>query len=298
MMRFGVLGTGHWATVTQAAALSTHPSATLAGVWGRDPEKTAILAERYGVPAYADVDALFADVDAVAIALPPDVQAPLAVRAARAGKHLLLDKPLALDPAAADEVVAAVAEAGVASVVFFTNRFVPSIVAFLNENVKLGGWYAAHGTMYTSIFQPGNPYAGSVWRKQHGGLWDLGPHALSVVLPLLGPVVDLSAAEGPRGTAHLLMRHEGGAASTLSLTLDAAPDATSFGFSYFGEHGATTLPPWDATQVEAFGTAVSALLDAATTGRPHPCDAAFGAQVVRILSAAERARSTSTIVAV
>ncbi|GAA2377249.1 Gfo/Idh/MocA family oxidoreductase [Dactylosporangium salmoneum] len=297
-MRFGVLGTGHWAAVTQAAGLSTHPSATLAGVWGRSPDKAADMADRYGVPAYADVDALFNDVDAVAIALPPDVQAPLAVRAAQAGKHLLLDKPLALDPAAADEVVAAARAAGVATVVFFTNRFVPSIDAFLRENAAIGGWYAAHGTMYTSIYQPGNPYAESVWRKERGGLWDLGPHALSVVLPLLGNVVDVSAAEGPRDTAHLLLRHEGGAASTLSLTLDAAPDATSFGFSYFGEHGATTLPEWDATQVEAFGSAVSALLDAATTGTPHPCDAAFGAQVVHILSAAERARHTSTIVAV
>ncbi|MEV6931972.1 Gfo/Idh/MocA family oxidoreductase [Dactylosporangium sp. NPDC051485] len=297
-MRFGVLGTGHWAAVTQAAGLSTHPSATLAGVWGRSPEKAADMADRYGVPAYADVDALFNDVDAVAIALPPDVQAPLAVRAAQAGKHLLLDKPLALDPAAADEVVAAARAAGVATVVFFTNRFVPSVDTFLRENAAVGGWYAAHGTMYTSIYQPGNPYADSVWRKEHGGLWDLGPHALSVVLPLLGNVVDVSAAEGPRDTAHLLLRHEGGAASTLSLTLDAAPEATSFGFSYFGEHGATTLPEWDATQVEAFGSAVSALLDAATTGTPHPCDAAFGAKVVHILAAAERARHTSTIVAV
>ncbi|MER7283510.1 Gfo/Idh/MocA family oxidoreductase [Dactylosporangium sp. NPDC000244] len=296
-MRFGVLGTGHWATVTQAAALATHPSATLAGVWGRSADKAADLGSRYGVPAYTDVDALFKEVDAVAIALPPHVQAPLAVKAAQAGKHLLLDKPLALDPAAADEVVAAADAAGVASVVFFTNRFIPSIAGFLAANEELGGWYAAHGTMYTSIFQPGNPYAGSVWRKERGGLWDLGPHALSVILPLLGPVVDLSAAEGPRDTAHLLLRHEGGAASTLSLTLDAAPDATSFGFSYFGEHGATTLPEWDATQVEAFGNAVNALMDAAA-GRPHPCDAAFGAQVTRILSAAEQARSTSTIVAV
>lgn len=297
-MRFGVLGTGHWATVTHAAALSTHPSATLAGVWGRSPERAADLGSRYGVPAYADVDALLRDVDAVAIALPPDVQAPLAVRAARAGKHLLLDKPLALDPAAADEVVAAADAAGVASVVFFTNRFVPSIAAFLRDNAAVGGWYAAHGTMYTSIFQPGNPYADSAWRKQHGGLWDLGPHALSVITPLLGPVVDLSAAEGPRDTAHLLLRHEGGAASTLSLTLDAAPEATSFGFSYFGEHGATTLPPWDATQPEAFGNAVSALLEAATTGVRNACDASFGAHVVRVLAAAEESRRTSTIVAV
>jgi predicted dehydrogenase len=297
-MRFGLLGTGHWATVTQAKALAAHPSASLVGVWGRSPDKTAALAAEYGIRAFDDVDALFAEVDAVAIALPPDVQVSLALRAAGAGKHLLLDKPLALAPAAADEVVAAASAAGIASVVFFTNRFIPAVDTFLRDNAAVGGWYAAHGTMYASIFQPDNPYSGSVWRKEHGGLWDLGPHALSVVLPLLGPVVDLSAADGPRDTVHLLLRHEGGAASTLSLTLDAAPDATSFGFSYFGEHGATTLPVWDVTAVDAFGTATTALLDAAASGTPHPCDAAFGAQVVRILSAADHARRTSTIVAI
>jgi len=297
-MRFGLLGTGHWAKTTQAAALAAHPTATLAGVWGRHPGKAAAIAAEHGTRAFDDLDALIDAVDAVAIALPPDVQADVAVRAARAGKHLLLDKPLALDPAAAAGVVRAAAEAGVASVVFFTNRFVPAVDGFLCDNAAVGGWYAAHGTIYASIFTPGNPYAGSVWRKEHGGLWDLGPHALSVVLPLLGPVIDLSAADGPRDTVHLLLRHEGGAASTLSLTLDAAPDALSSGFSYFGEHGATTLPAWDTTAVGAFGAAITALLAAAASGVPHACDAAFGEQVVRILAAADRARRTSTIVAV
>ena len=78
---------------------------------------------------------MLADVDAVAIALPPDVQAPLAARAARAGKHLFLDKPLALSVTAADDVVAAVTDAGVRSVVFFTSRFRPEVV----ETPRPGG---------------------------------------------------------------------------------------------------------------------------------------------------------------
>src|SRR5690242_953193 len=195
-MRFGVLGTGHWATVTQAAALSTHPSATLAGVWGRSPDKTADLASRYGVPGYDDVDALFADVDAVAVALPPDVQAGLAVRAARAGCHLLLDKPLALTVEAADEVVEAVDAAGVAALVFFTNRFRPEIDKFLANANRVGGWYAGRGVMHASIFQPGNPYGASAWRRERGGLWDIGPHALSVLLPVLGDITEVTAVDG------------------------------------------------------------------------------------------------------
>ncbi|MGI5177716.1 Gfo/Idh/MocA family protein [Dactylosporangium sp. CA-152071] len=297
-MRFGLLGTGHWAAKTQAVALAAHPDATLAGVWGRSPSKAAALAEPFGAKAYDDVDALLDDVDAVAVALPPEIQASLAARAARAGKHLLLDKPLALTVESAAAVVEAADATGVASVVFFTNRFIPAVDAFLRDNAALGGWYAAHATMYASIFQPGNPYAGSTWRKEHGGLWDLGPHALSVILPLLGPVVDLSAADGPHDTVHLLLRHDSGAASTLSLTLDAAPDATSFGFSYFGEHGALTLPAWGTdTPVDAFGHAVTALI-AAAAGTPHPCDVRYAALITGILSAADQARRTQTIVTV
>ena len=98
-MRFGVLGTGFWARVVHAAALAAHPSAELVGVWGRDLAKAKAVGAEFDVPGYGDVDALLADVDAVAVALPPDVQAPLAVRAAEAGKHLLLEKPIALDVA-------------------------------------------------------------------------------------------------------------------------------------------------------------------------------------------------------
>src|SRR5437763_2258401 len=125
MLRFGLLGTGYWAGQTHAAALHRHPDATFVGVWGRDPAKAHAVADRYGVDAYTDVDALIGDVDAVAVALPPDVQAPLAVRAARAGRHLLLDKPVALSVAGADAVVGAADTAGVSTLVFTTNRYRP-----------------------------------------------------------------------------------------------------------------------------------------------------------------------------
>src|SRR4051794_41254014 len=118
-MRFGVLGTGHWARAVHAAALAGHPSAELVGVWGRDLAKAKAVGAEFDVAGYADLDALLGDVDAVAIALPPDVQAPLAVRAAEAGKHLLLEKPIALDVAAADRVVSAGAAGGGASGGFF-----------------------------------------------------------------------------------------------------------------------------------------------------------------------------------
>jgi predicted dehydrogenase len=280
-MRFGLLGTGHWAAEAHAPALVAAPEVTLAGVWGRHPEKAARLAERYGTRAYEDVDALLADVDAVAIALPPDVQAPLAVRAARAGKHLFLDKPVALTTAAADEVVDAVTAAGVRSVVFFTNRFRPAVVGFLRDTIATGGWDGGRATMLSSL--AGGPYEDSVWRKEYGGLWDVGPHALSLLLPVLGPVVRVTAAAGPHQTTTVLLAHEGGAVSTMALSLATPPAAASWDVSFYGEAGWTAAPaPGDA--VDAAVTALAAL----AAGDPA-CDVRFGRDVVAILESAAAA---------
>src|SRR4051794_18827552 len=116
-MRFGLFGTGPWAHLAHAPGLAAHPDAELAGVWGRNGTKAAELAAEYGAEAYPTVESLIDEVEAVAIALPPVVQAPIALAAAQAGKHLLLDKPVAFEPRAAAGIAAAVAERNLASVV-------------------------------------------------------------------------------------------------------------------------------------------------------------------------------------
>lgn len=287
-LRFGLLGTGYWAAETHGAALDAHPGATLVGVWGRDATKTATLAERYGIRAHDDVDALLSEVDAVAIALPPDVQAELALRAARAGKHLLLDKPVALSSAVADELAAEVEARGLASVVFFTNRFSDNVEEFVRAAAAQGGWNGVRATLFASIFQPGNPFGASPWRKERGGLWDVGPHVLSVVLPLLGPVTRVTAMAGPRDTAHLLTQHESGAVGSFAVTVDAAPEAQKFEIVLHGEQGWSTVPGGDRSAVEAFGAAIDRLAAQVDGGADDPCDVRFGRDVVAILEAAER----------
>jgi hypothetical protein len=94
-MRFGLFGTGPWAHLAHAPALAAHPDVEFVGVWGRNPARRRRWPASTARKPYAEIDELIADVDAIAIALPPDVQAPIALRAARAGKHLLLDKPVA-----------------------------------------------------------------------------------------------------------------------------------------------------------------------------------------------------------
>jgi predicted dehydrogenase len=290
-LRFGLLGTGYWAAETQGAALAAHPQAEFVGVWGRDPAKAAALADRYGIRAYGGVDALLADVDAVAIALPPDIQAELAVRAAEAGRHLLLDKPLALTTADADRVMDAVERSGVGSVIFFTNRFFDNIEAFL-RHAEGGHWDGARITKFVSIFQPGNPYGASPWRREKGGLWDIGPHALSVILPVLGPVTQVAALDGPHDTVHVLLRHESGAASSMSLTLDAPPAAVTEEFTFYGAGGQASVPAGDGGVLGAFGRAIDQLARGVASGDPaHPCDVRFGREVVATLAAADTART-------
>ena len=71
----------------------------------------------------------------MAFAVPPDVQAALAVRAAEAGRHLLLEKPVATTLADAERLAAAVDRAGVRSQVVLTIRYRPEVRAFLRTVV-------------------------------------------------------------------------------------------------------------------------------------------------------------------
>ncbi|MFB7114388.1 Gfo/Idh/MocA family protein [Streptomyces sp. NPDC056190] len=287
-MRIGLLGTGPWARMVHAPALSGHGELDFAGVWGRRTAAAKDLAERHGTHAYDDLDALLAEVDAVALALPPHVQADLAVRAARAHCHLLLDKPLAATVEQGRAVVGAVRETGVASVVFFTARFQPEPEAWIAEQAARGDWFTARAQWLGAVFTGDSPFAASPWRREKGALWDVGPHALSVLLPVLGDVRRVTAAaHGPGDTVHAVLDHVGGASSTLTLSLTAPPAAAGATVELRGEAGVTLLPESSEDAVAAYGRATDALLAAARTGRPHPCDAAFGLRVTEILAAAE-----------
>jgi predicted dehydrogenase len=285
-MRFGVLGTGFWAKEVHAAALAAHPTAELIGVWGRDVAKAKALGAEFDVAGFADVDELLSEVDAVTIALPPDVQAPLAERAAAAGKHLLLEKPIALDVAGADRVVGAVRDAGVASVVFFTFRFQAATSTWLTQaaRTRLAG---GAGSWLSSL--AGSPFAASPWRQERGALWDIGPHALSVLVPALGPVTAVQAGAGLRDTVHLVLTHESGVASTVTLSHTVAPLSTGMEFFVHGDAGRLVLLPETDSAEGAFSVAVDELTVAALTGGAHPCDVAFGRDVVAVLATAARA---------
>ena len=286
-MRFAVVGTGYWARETHATALAAHPDATLVGVWGRSFARAADLAKAFGARPYERIDDMFADVDAVAFAVPPDVQADLAVRAAMRGCHLLLDKPVAFTTEAADRIVEAVDSAGVRSLVFFTSRFTPNQADWLTDVEQELAWNSGYVRMYGSIFEPGNPYGESEWRRSRGALWDIGPHALSILVPALGPVTHVLADHGLGDTVTIVLHHRSGAASTMSLSLTAPPGSVGSAWQLFGEHRQTSMPEASTTPVEAMGACISTLLTEQPGRWQHPCDVRFGRDVVTILQAAD-----------
>jgi predicted dehydrogenase len=291
-MRFGLVGTGYWAGFTHAPALASTPGVTLTAIWGRNPEATSALAARYGASPHNDFSEFLDGVDAVAFAVPPDVQAPLAIRAAEAGKHLLLEKPIALSAEDADAVATAVEKAGVASVVFFTWRFNREIRAWLTDEQARGGWSGEGWSGGTAIWlgnslQPDSPF-NTPWRQQKGALWDLGPHLVGMLWACLGPVASVTAIAGQADVTHLVLSHEGGASSTTTMALDAPEAAAGYNLFVWGAAGRSVMPATPPDPEESLRVAAAELIAAASLDRAeHPCDVRFGRDIVKVLAEAE-----------
>ena len=127
-LRIAVVGTGFGARI-HVPGLRASGRFEVVGLVGRDVERTRVAAARLAVPAVCRSieDALaLADLDAVAIATPPATHASLTIAAARAGKHVLCEKPMARSVAEARAMCEAVRTAGVVGMVDFEFRFHPS----------------------------------------------------------------------------------------------------------------------------------------------------------------------------
>jgi predicted dehydrogenase len=260
----------------------------LVGVWGRSPEKAQALAGSLGVTAYDDYDALLADVEAVAFAVPPAVQAEMALVAARAGRHLLLDKPVAANVDDARAVRDAAATAGVASVVFFTDRFIEGSRAWFRQVSSTAGWRGGWLRWFSCLQEADNPFGASPWRQERGAVWDTGPHALSTLSTALGPIVSLTAVGGEGDLVMLVLRHESGATSTVAVTQFAPLAAEGFEAVVWGESGLLPMPlrP-EGPPSGPLATAAEELVAAATSGEPHEVDVVFGTHVVELLADAQ-----------
>lgn len=285
-VRVGLVGAGPWAQVFYGPMLASSAHADLTAVWARRSDTAEALAAAHGTTAVASFDALLERVEAVAFAVPPDVQAELAVRAAAAGKHLLLEKPLAVTAAQAAEVAGAAEAAGVVSQMVLTWRYLPYVRSFLTSAsgfdaagaraLSISGW-ALDGALFATP-----------WRQQHGALLDVGPHVLDLLDVALGPIVRIESLGDPRRWVALTIEHETGALSQASLSI-TTPIEAEWSVELFGPSGTLALGPPEgadaATQAFAEGTKLVTTEFAACIGdgRAHPLDARRGLYLQRLI---------------
>jgi predicted dehydrogenase len=287
-LKFGLVGTGYWARVAHAPALASTEGIELTAVWGRNPRAAADLAAGYGVTPHEALDTFLAGVDALAFAVPPDVQAPIAIAAARAGRHLLLEKPIALSQTDADALVDAAGQGRAATVVFFTARFAPATRAWLAGAASHGGWTGGAVTWMGSALDGSSPF-NTPWRREKGALWDLAPHAVSLLWAGLGPVTSVLAGLGQADVCHLILAHEGGATSTVTVTLSVRPEAEAAEVYLWDPSGRSAAPAEPDDPVVPLRIALSELAANARAGQTaHLCDVRFGRDVNRVIAEAQR----------
>jgi predicted dehydrogenase len=287
-LRFGLVGTGYWAHTAHAPALASTDGIQLAAVWGRDPRAAAALAAEYRAAPFEELEAMLAAVDAVAFAVPPDVQAPIAAAAAQAGRHLLLEKPLATTDAGADELAAAVAAAQVASVVFFILRFRAEIRAWLADVTARGGWTGGLASWFGSSLLESSPF-NTPWRRDKGALWDLAPHVIALLWAALGPVTSVTADAGPADVSHLVLHHQGGPSSTVTVSQNGGEAAAGFEAYLWSDSGRSVVPRLAPDPVPPLRTALTELAGNIRSGRTeHACDAGFGRDVGHVVAEARR----------
>ena len=272
--------------------LAGGPETTLAGVWARRPEAARELAGAYGSRAVSSLEELFEGCEAVAFAVPPDVQAELGVVAARAGKHLLLDKPVALTVGAAEALAAAVGEAGVVSQMVLTNRYGPHGRAFLAEAEGFEVVGARCASLSGALLAD-SPFA-TLWRRRHGALLDVGPHLFDLLEGAVGPIEELSGRGDPLRWVSLTCRHAGGEVSEVSMSLTLPLAETVFECNLYGPSGALGYrrPAGRAAaeaELEAAGATLRREFAAAvTSGNPPAFDVRRGLRLQRLIDAAAR----------
>ena len=274
MIRFGIVGCGN-ICATHADALAPLPNAKLTVVYDEIPAKVEAIAAKYGVASAASLGDLFAKCDAVIVALPSSLHAPTTIAAARAGKHVLTEKPLdiAIEPARA--MVAACEAANVKLGCISQHRFARDVqrLKAMVEGGELGRVFHADATIKWFRSQGYYDSAGwrGTWAVDGGGcLMNQGVHTIDVLQWIMGGVAAVRANT-------LTAAHE-------IEVEDVATALVEFRNGGIGTIvGSTAAYPGFAERVEVHGTRGSAVLEwdrllLTTTKEPADMEA-FGASV-------------------
>ncbi len=261
--------------------LSAHPEIDLTGAWARRLEAADAIARSNGTTPYRDLDALFESCDAVVFAVPPNVQADLATRAARAGKALLLEKPIALTLEAASRLAEIVDDSGVNSQIALTWRYAQPVREGLTHVAQLDALGATARFVHGGLRN--GPFA-TPWRLEHGPLPDLGPHVIDLLDAAFGPVAAVAAVGDLRRWVAITLRHTGGLVSQAVLSGHVA-EAGQAGLTVYAEEGLYELDTMAAAGEESFATLFDEFVRTAR-GMPHALDVHRGLEVQRVLDSA------------
>ncbi len=292
-IRVGVVGTG-FIGETHLAAWTAEGVTVL--VHDVDPERAAALADRHGARVAASLDELLASVDVVDVCTPTHLHAEVAIAAARAGCHVICEKPMARTLADAQAMLAAAREAGVRLFVAHVVRFFPEYVAARMAVLDGAIGDPAVLRLTRASFRPRQP-AGH-WFFDHaksGGIvLDLMIHDLDYARWVAGDVVAVHCrsartARPDLGVDHAvaILTHRSGAISHVSASWAYAPPTFRTAFEIAGSRGlieqdsATTSPVAPSLLAGAASGGPTALADTSLAGDPFRLELAEFAAAIR-----------------
>ena len=188
MTRVACVGAGYWG---RNVVRNFRDLGVLAAVCEADAEALARAAtDCPGVRMTTSIDDVLADasIDAVAIATPAQTHASLVRRALRAGKHVLVEKPLCLSVGEGEELVALAKQSGLVLMVGHLLWYHPAVLAL--EDLVQRGQLGRIQYIYSNRLNLGRI------RREENILWSFAPHDVSVILGLVGEMPDSVTAHG------------------------------------------------------------------------------------------------------
>jgi len=196
---FAIVGTGMIARY-HAEAIASTDGARLVAVCRADDGQRAAAAERFGVPCEASYEALLQhpDVDVVCLCTPSGLHARQTIAAAHAGKHVLVEKPMALTLSDADAMIQACREAGVCLAVAQQRRTDPLFESVRDAIAANALGRLVLGTVSLPYIRPQSYYDSAAWRGTWaldggGALMNQGIHLVDLLVWYMGDVADVEA---------------------------------------------------------------------------------------------------------
>jgi predicted dehydrogenase len=204
MIRWGIIGCGDVAKKRVAAAIQRDNSSELIAVCRRDETKLAEFQAEFNVPrAYVTAEELMQapDIDAVYIATPVSLHKPQTLFAADQGKHVLVEKPMAMSTQECDEMIDACRSKNVRLGVAYYRQFYPVVARMLQliEQGEIGQVLSVSAVTSTPFAIDASE--DGYWRVipelgGGGALMDIGSHRLDLFVSMFGPVSQIKAVCG------------------------------------------------------------------------------------------------------